>query len=417
MSTTELDKTPSASETIEALEAQVGGVSYNPISWMDGGKPPISAENLQRFETGLTTIIGNSNNGKKNGLIDMITATLREEIDDRINDITKIHERIDDSEKNIGTALQTESEARSDADNNLNARINKFTLSTAPSTDRVNDHLQIIRSIEINPENSEGYVQVETGDIELEEIDIPLLHTDKIMLNDDSKTLTDKLTNLDTEDSNINARINRFQLKNPDASDTQPDDHTVYVNIQDVACDESKLPVNEDSAYINGTSVISKIYIDPQQNSEDPYVVIEKEQIDLVPVDIPMLPPNWIFGYTDKSDYNNEEHKAFTLDVRLDNIEGRINSLTTNEIHANDPNLNDEKLCEVFDSFKIEDDTVTITKAPIKLSNNDIPANISSVKIDVSEDQTLKAKLESLDQEISKLNSYVASGGMYWQTY
>lgn len=409
MSTTELDtivtvpstesKVPSASGTIEALEAQVGGVSYNPISWMDGGKPPISAKNLQRFETGLTTIIGNSNNGKKNGLIDMITATLREEIDDRINDITKIHERIDDGEKNIDTALQTESEARSDADNNLNARIDKFVLPPAPPYARDEEgYLQIIKTIEIHPDrqNEFGkYVTVETGRIGLEEIDIPDISTNKVYVDKDKKTgLTSKLTDLDE-------RIDEFKLDQ------------VTFNHKDPA-DEGKL------------QVIKSIAINPA--AEGSYVTVEKDSIALSEVDIPEISTNKVYVDTNKTTILTS--KLEELDSSDRALGARISKLTTTKVSVNDPNLSKDGSCEVISSFEIANDTVTIETAPIVLTNKDIPENISSDKIDVTvstetpKPQTLTAELAKLNQSDSNILAYideqlerVTKGTMYWKTY
>lgn len=435
---------PSTSSEFADLEADVKETNYTPIKWIDGGGEPLSADNIQRFEDSFTALIGNSSVAPEGGIIDKITATLGDEITNRVKDIKTIHTRLSKSEENIQEAVETESNARIDADATLNGRINKFdtliTLATRPSQEA---KLKVIKSITIDPtpdNDNDSYVKVTTGEIDLAEVDIPTLHTDKINLNDDSKSLTSKIQDLDDSDTTINARIDNFQLKNPDVYNPQDDDHTVTVNIHDVVCDENKLPINETGAYVNGTSVISKIYIDPQRSSEGPYVVIEKAPIDLIPVDIPMLPPNWIFGYRDMSDYNAPEHKNYTLDVRLDVIEDRITSLTTDQISVNDPATSEDGYCEVISSFQIEDDKVKIETAPIALTNKDIPANISSDKIDitVSGDDPDVTNTQTLTEELAKLNAEledlrnkdidiktyidaellkVTKGTMYWQTY
>lgn len=398
---TTAETAPSTSETIDSLKTLVSTTNYTPIEWLNGGGEPLSAENLNRFENSFTALIGNSSGASEDGIIDKITNALDEEITDRVTDIERIHTRLSDSELNTKTAVETESGARIQADDALNERINKFKTPTTPEALRSEaDKLQVIKSITIDTTPSDegaSYVTIKTGDIELREIDIPTLHTDKIKikLNDDSKTLTKKLADLDAADVAQNNRIAAFKLD--------------VVNFND-----------KDSNNENKLQVITSIKIDP--TATDSYVEVAKGPIDLSEVDIPNISSDKVYMDTDTE--TTLTSKLETLDASDTALGARISKLTTTKVSVNDPTTSESGYCEVISSFEIADDTVTIETAPIALTNNDIPDHISSDKIDVSEDQTLKDELAKLNQSDIDIKAYidaqlqeVTKGTMYWKTY
>lgn len=390
---------PSTSETIAALEKAVGEINYTPIEWINGGVHPLSAENIQRFEDSFTALIGNASVTPGAGIIDKITATLREEIEDRATDIKTIHTRLSNSEANIQEAVETESKARSQEDAKLDARINKFKTATAPAALRSEeDKLQVIKRITVDttPTNEEEpYVKIETGDIDLKEVDIPTLHTDKINLNDNSRTLTKKLEELDAADNTQNGRIDKFTLAEVTFNGADPNKN-------------------------NKLQVITSIAINPE--ADRAYVTVKKDSIALSEVDIPDISTNKVYVDTDtETTLTSKLRDLVDSDTALG---ARISSLTTTKVSVNDPTTSESGYCEVISSFEIADDTVTVETAPISLTNKDIPANISSDKIDVAENQTLTAELAKLNQSDIDIKAYidaqlqeVTKGTMYWKTY
>ena len=232
--------------------------------------------------------------------------------------------------------------------------------------------------------------------------------------------ITDRVTDIKT----IHTRLSKSELNIQTAVETESGARiqadaklNERINKFDIPATPSTYRSQEDRL-----QVIKRIAVDTTPTNEsDPYVTVETGDIELKEIDIPTL-------HTDKINLNDNSKSLTSKLGELDDsdtaLSTRISKLTTTKVSVNDPTTSESGYCEVISSFEIADDTVTIETAPIALTNKDIPANISSDKIDVSENQTLTAELAKLNQSDIDIKAYiddqlqeVTKGTMYWKVY